>query len=48
MNDATYKCKDEDRERLEKDNNTILNGFTVKAKKRILSGCEIKVSYNLE
>lgn len=47
MNDAIYNCTDEDRKKLEEDNNAILEGFTVKANKRIESGCEIKLSYNL-
>ena len=41
-------CKEKDRERLEKQNNAVLEGFTVKAKYRILPGCEIKLSYNGE
>ena len=48
MNDATYKCKEKDRERLEKQNNAVLEGFTVKAKYRILPGCKIKLSYDGE
>ena len=47
MNDATYNCTDEDRKKLEEDNIAILEGFPVKANKRIESGCEIKLSYNL-
>ena len=47
MNDATYNCTDVDREKLEKDNNAIFEGITIKAKTRIESGCEILLSYNL-
>ena len=46
MNDATYKCEEKDRERLKKENNAILEGFTVKARYRIMPGCEIKLSYD--
>ena len=47
MNDATYNCTDADREKLKKDNNAYFDGFTIKAKTRIESGCEILLSYNL-
>ena len=47
MNDATYNCTDADREKLKEDNNAYFDGITVKASKRIESGCEIKLSYNL-
>ena len=46
MNDATYKCEEKDRERLKKENNAILEGFTVKARYRIMPGCKIKLSYD--
>ena len=48
MNDATYKCKEKDRERLKRENNAVLEGFTVRAKYRILPGCKIKLSYDGE
>ena len=47
MNDATYNCTDADRGKLDKDNNAYFDGTIVKASKRIESGCEIKLSYNL-
>ena len=46
MNDATYKCEEKDRERLKKENNAILEGFTVKTRYRIMPRCEIKLSYD--
>ena len=38
--------KENDNKRLKKENDAILEGFTVKAKYRIFSGCEIKLSYD--
>lgn len=46
MNDATYKCEEKDRERLKKENNAILEGYTVKPRYRIMPGCKIKLSYD--
>ena len=46
MNDTTYKCEEKDRERLTKEDNTILEGFTVKARYRIMPRCKIKLSYD--
>ena len=48
MNDATWECKDADRESLMKDNNAKLNVFTIKDKYSSESGMEIKMTYDGE
>ena len=46
LNDATFNCTDAERGKLKEDNNAYFDGITVKASKRIESGCEIKLSCN--
>ena len=46
MNDSMYKCKENDRGRLEKEKTPILEGYTVKARYGIIPDCKIKSFYD--